>query len=95
MVAEGKESGVGRREVAAHIFHLNARSWFKMYPFASRRVPFVCASRDDPYIQVRGAIQHIKSTMRVLELLSTQFIAQFSDVGLIFAWDLTVVCVLK
>ena len=82
---QGKESGVGRREVAVHIFHMNARSWFKMYPFASRSIRFVCASKGDPYIQVKGAIQNIKNTMRVLELLSIQFIAQFCDVGMIFA----------
>ena len=77
MVAERKESGVGRREVAVHIFHMATHSWLKMYPFASRRVPFVCVSKGDSYIQVKGAIQHIKSVMRLLELLSIQFIAQF------------------
>ena len=77
MVVEGKESGVGGREVAVHIFHMTAYSWLKMYPFISRRVRFVCASQGDLYIQVKSAIQHIKSMMRVLELLSIQFIAQF------------------
>ncbi len=77
MVVERKESGVGRCEVAVHIFHMTAYSWLKTYTFAFRRVPFVCASKDDPYIQVKDAIQHIKSMMRVLELLSIQFIAQF------------------
>ncbi len=35
-------------------------------------------------------MQHIKSMMRVLELLSILFIAQFCGVGLIFAQGLTV-----
>ncbi len=56
MVVERKESGVGRCEVAVHIFHMTAYSWLKTYTFAFRRVPFVCASKDDPYIQVKGAI---------------------------------------
>ena len=70
MVVERKESGVGRCEIAVYIFHMTAHSWIKMYPFISRRVRFVCAFQGDLYIQVKGAIQHIKSMMRVLELLS-------------------------
>ncbi len=64
MVVERKESGVGGREVAVHIFHMTAYSWLKTYTFTSWRVRFVCASKGDPYIQVKGAIQHIKSMMR-------------------------------
>ncbi len=77
MVIERKESRVGGREVAVHIFHMTAHSWITTYTFTSRRIRFVCASKGDPYIQVKGAIQHIKSMMRVLEFLSMQFIAQF------------------
>ena len=63
-----------------------------MYTFVFLRIPFVCASKGDPYIHVKGAIQHIKSMMRVLELLPIQFIAQFCGVGSIFAQGLTVAC---
>ena len=55
-----------------------------------------CASKGDPYIQGKDAIQQYRRHAHgSVELLSIQFIAQFCDVGSRFAYGLTVACVLK
>ncbi len=52
----------------------------------------VCISKGNPCIQEKPQYSILKAMMRVLELLSIQFIAQFCNVGAIFALCLTVAC---
>ena len=81
----GDRFAVARYFFDVKIFHDTHHSWIKTYTFVSRRVRFVCASKCDPYSQGKGAVQHIKSMMRVLEILSITLSLNFCDVGLIFA----------